>query len=71
MISVTTAAPSRGASPDWRTLFLSALPALEYAAAHPEVVGEKEAEDARRALVRYYLVSSAGPGLAKTRVSAP
>lgn len=50
---------------DWRSMFVHAKPVLEWAAAHPEVVGEERADVARRSLVRYYLATTMGPGIAK------
>lgn len=50
---------------DWRSMFVESKPLLEWAAAHPEIVGEEHAQHARRSLVRFYLATSNGPGLAK------
>lgn len=50
---------------DWRSMFVHSKPVLEWAASHPELVGEERADLARRSLVRYYLATSMGPGLVK------
>ncbi len=51
--------------PDWRAMFLEALPMLEWAAEHPDAVGALKSDQSRRLLVRHYLAATHRPGLAK------
>jgi len=58
----------------WRTMFVDALPLLEWVAAHGSAAGPERQDAARRLIVRHYIAATSrpekGPGLSKTKLTS-
>lgn len=55
--------------PDYREMLLEAMPVLEWVSAKGSGAGPKLQDEARRAIIRFYIAQTRRPALAKAKSS--